>query len=196
MELVEDHHYYIDEYKTLEAFIKIVVDKVKNKKIKYIYNLCGISSSSLSFSDKVYSTSDYNYIVFDDDTVIKFQYVFFSMIDIYYTNLKCLRDKELLNLKDEREALLCKLDLDYVNNSIVDYEIETFNDEYIIDPRDDATRPDGGDYFKEIVFHLNNDKKLCICAQNAEFDGYCDIWIENNSLKEIFNGQSHKVWWK
>ena len=80
--------------------------------------------------------------------------------------------------------------------TIIDYELNHFTDEYIINPSDDQTRPEGGDYFKEIIFHLDNEKKLCICPQNAETDGYCDIWMEIGNNKNEFNGENHQVWWK
>ena len=86
-------------------------------------------------------------------------------------------------------------DFDCYGEYIVDYELNRFSDEYIIDPVYDTTRPDGGDYFKEIIFHLSNKKKICICAENAEADGYCDIWMENNDMYGVFNGESHKTWW-
>lgn len=164
---------------------------LNNKQIKGIFAQ-NKNFFKTKFTDRVYSICDYNYIVFDDNTVIKFKYNFFSMMDVYYTNTKSLRNEDLQIINDE----VCKLELDYSNSYIIDYEIERFSDEYIINPRDDATRPEGGDYFKEIIFHLSNNKKLCICAENAEFDGYCDIWIENDNLKGIYNSASHRVWWK
>lgn len=195
MEIMKNHEYYIDEFKTLKIFIEKLFNEIKNKKIEYIYTLGGTTGGVVK-EYSAYDASDYVYVVFDDDSVIKFQYNFFSMMYITYTDLDSLREEEKMNLSDDREVLLCKLNLEYDKSKIVDYEIEQFSDEYIIEPSSDMTRPEGGDYFKEIIFHLDNDKKLCICAQNAEFDGYCDVWVENNSLKGIFNGQSHTVWWK
>lgn len=191
MKIIKDHRYYIDEYKTLKNFIDSLIELLNNKKIKGIFAQSK-NSFKTKFTDRVYSICDYNYIVFDDNTVIKFKYNFFSMMYVYYTDTKLLRNEDLQIINDE----VCKLELDYSNSYIIDYEIERFLDEYIINPRDDVTRPEGGDYFKEIIFHLSNNKKLCICAENAEFDGYCDIWIENDNLKGIYNSASHKVWWK
>jgi len=196
MKIKEDHRYYIDEYKSLKAFIEELMKLIKDKKISYMYNSNGISSGSTSYTDKEYMVDGSTYIVFDDDTVIEFSYDFFSMLYITYTKKKNIPDRDIIDLSNETKKLLCILDLDYTDCKIKDYEIESFSDEYIIDPRDDMTRPKGGDYFKEIVFHLSNNKKLCICAENAEFDGYCDIWVENNTLKGVFNGKPHKVWWE
>ena len=141
---------------------------LKNKKIKaFIPTGTLLWFENNKFTDKIYVTDEPNYLIFDDDMVLIFNYNCFSMIDI-----------------------------DCYDVSIVDYELNKFTDEYIINPSTDETRPVGGNYFKEIIFHLSNEKKICICAEDAESDGYCDIWMENNNLKEIFYGQLHEVWWK
>ena len=64
------------------------------------------------------------------------------------------------------------------NTRIEGYEIEKFSEEYEINPSTGTTRPKGGDYFKKITFKLSNGKKLCICAEDVEVDGYCEIAIE------------------
>ena len=71
-----------------------------------------------------------------------------------------------------------KLDLDVKDTRIEDFEIERFSEEYEINPSSGTVRPYGGDYFKKITFNLSNGKKLCICAEDSETDGYCDIWTE------------------
>ena len=65
------------------------------------------------------------------------------------------------------------------DTKIVDYELESFHDEYEINPASGETRPEGGDYFKQISFILDDDNKLCICAEDSEVDGYCDVWVEH-----------------
>ena len=193
MELRIDHNYYITDYKQMNEYMIEFMRLVKDKKIVKI-----ISSSGLSWYErseprgKVYNTDAQNYIVFEDNTVLKFDYRWFSLIDIRLTEVECLH-------KNEQEWFVNSdmlLDLDYANSTIIDYELNHFTDEYIINPSDDQTRPEGGDYFKEIIFHLDNEKKLCICPQNAETDGYCDIWMENGNNKNEFNGENHQVWWK
>lgn len=192
MKIRPDWPYYIDEYKTLKIFLEKILKQVKNNKIIKIVSNSGISwSKSYDFSDNVYTTENFNYIVFDDESVIKFRYNFFSIIDIWFTSIKYLKDEEI-EVINNSDLLL---ELDCVEQKIVDLEINRFEDEYIIEPSSDTIRPAGGDYFKEIIFHLSNNKKLCICAENAESDGYCNIWIENNNLKGVFNGQNHIAWW-
>ena len=192
MKIKMNHEYYIDEYNTFNEFMKSFIETIKDKKI-----IRFISSSGLSWNGrpdprgKVYDTDEPNYLVFDDATVLKFDYNWFSMIDIKLTNVESLRDSEQEMLKKDD----LNFDMDCYNYYIIDYELNHFSDEYIINPSTDQTRPAGGDYFKEIILHLDNKKKICICPQNAETDGYCDIWMEDNNKKNIFNGEEHKVWW-
>ena len=102
----------------------------------------------------MYSTDDDNYIMFENNMVLKFSYKFFSIIYMSY-----------MDIKEVTENANFILDLDIKNTKIIDYELERFNDAYIINPSEDSMRLEGGDYFKEIVFHLNNNKKLCIYAE-------------------------------
>lgn len=193
MELRKDHDYYITDYKQINEYMIEFMKIVKDKKIVKF-----ISSSGLSWNGrpeprgKVYDTDAPNYLIFEDNTVLKFDYRWFSLINIKLTKIECLnnREKEMFNDSD------FLLDMDCYNCTIVDYELNCFADEYIINPSNDQTRPEGGDYFKEIIFHLDNKKKICICPQNAETDGYCDIWMEDNDNRNEFNGEEHKVWWK
>ena len=191
MKIRENYKYYIDEYNTFNEYIKELLLIIKDKTIKAFVSSSGLSwTEQLDFASKVYDTDDENYLIFDDDTILKFNYNWFSMIDIELTSKECLRKTELESLKD-----IENFELDCYGTTIIDYELNRFSDEYIIEPSSDTIRPEGGDYFKEIIFHLSNGKKLCICAENAESDGYCNIWLEDNNLKGVFNGQPHKAWW-
>ena len=192
MKIIQGRNYYIDEYNTFNKYIKEFLSIIKDKKIKSFIPMSGLSwTEHKSFASKVYDTDQFNYLVVDDDIVLKFDYNWFSMIDIEVTNLKDLTASELEVIQTGEN-----FDFDCYGETIIDYELNRFSDEYIIEPSSNKTRPDGGDYFKEIIFHLSNDKKICICPENAESDGYCNIWMENNNLKGIFNGEEHKVWWK
>lgn len=193
MTIRRNHKYYIDEYKTFNEYLKEFMNIVKDKKIKSFIPFSGLSWTTHSkFADKVYDTDDVNYLIFDDNTILKFNYNWFSMIDIELTQLDSLREAEIKGLEERKDE---QFDFDCYGETIVDFELNRFNDEYIIEPSSDTIRPEVGDYFKEIIFHLSNGKKICICAENAEFDGYCDIWLENNSSKGVFNGAPHKAWW-
>ena len=85
------------------------------------------------------------------------------------------------DFSDEEKELseVCRYKLNIEDTKIVDYELESFHDEYEINPSTGETRPEGGDYFKQISFILDNDNKLCICAEDSEVDGYCDTWVEH-----------------
>lgn len=191
MQIRENHKYYIDEYKTFNEYIEEFVSVVKNKKIKSFIPLSALSwSENQDYALKVYDTDETNYLIFEDGIVLKFDYSCFSMIDIELTNLNTLKDSELEELRNRNN-----FDFDCYGVTITDYELNKFNDEYIINASSDTIRPEGGDYFKELIFHLSNGKKICICAENSESDGYCNIWMEDNNLKGIFNGQPHKAWW-
>ena len=189
MKIKRNYDYYFDEYNSFNDFLKEFLHIIKDKKIKAFIPTGALwKFDNNKFTDKIYTTDEPNYLIFDDDTVLIFNYNWFSIIDIKITNLKDL-GKSKIKSKN-------KFALECYGVSIVDYELNKFTDEYIINPATDETRPAGESYFKEIIFHLSNAKKLCICAENAEEDGYCDIWMENNNLKGTFNGQSHEVWWK
>ena len=41
------------------------------------------------------------------------------------------------------------------------------------------TIPAGGDYFDKITIVLKNNIEICIQAEDAMSDGYCDIWVDN-----------------
>lgn len=192
MNIELNHEYYFEEYKEFNDFIKNFISIVKDKKIKSFSSFSGLTwSEHCNFTDKLYMTDDFNYLIFDDGTTLAFKYNFFSMISIKVTHISELTDSEKEILK-----VVGNFDFDCYGSSIVDYELNRFHDEYMINPSTNETRPSKGDYFKELIFYLNNDKKICICPENAESDGYCDIWMENNSLKGVFNGQPHRVWWK
>lgn len=191
MKIKQNNKYYIDEYMTFNEFIKEFLTIIKRKKIKAFVSSSGLSwSTHQDFASKVYDTDDANYLIFEDDIVLKFNYNWFSMIDIELTELNSLSDSELEVIKKGDN-----FDFDCYGETIIDYELNRFSDEYIIEPSSDTTRPEGGDYFKELIFHLSNSKKICICPENAETDGYCNIWMEDNNLKGIFNGEPHKAWW-
>ena len=64
------------------------------------------------------------------------------------------------------------------DRKIIDFEITGFSEEYEINPSTGETRPAGGDYYREILFKLDNGKILTIVAQDSLSDGYMDIFIK------------------
>ena len=190
MSIKLNHEYFIDNFKILNDYINEFTLLVKNKKIIKFIPYSAFSIHSNITSDLVYTTDEQNYLVFEDNSILVFNYNIFSMISISFTNYENLNAVEKKIIDTENS-----FDLDFYNQTIIDYELNHFKDEYIINPATDETRPNGGDYFKELIFHLSNNKKICICPEHIESDGYCSIWMENNNLKGIFNGDSHQPWW-
>lgn len=183
MKIELNKEYFFEEATPFNEYLDSFLKKIKDVKIKYILsNNATFWTTDYEYTDKIYSTDDDNYIVFKNNMALKFSYKFFSIIYISYIDVK--------NINYNGNFIL---GLDVKDTKIIDYELERFNDAYITNPSEESTRPEGGDYFKEIVFHLNNNKKLCICARNAESDGYCDIWVENNTIRGIYNGESHDI---
>ena len=67
--------------------------------------------------------------------------------------------------------------------TIVDIEVERFSHAFECEPSSGAIRPDGGDYFSEIVLTFRNGRKLFIRGSDAANDGYTEIWVKMN--KEV-----------
>jgi UDP-N-acetylmuramoyl-tripeptide--D-alanyl-D-alanine ligase len=57
-------------------------------------------------------------------------------------------------------------------------EITDFFEEYEINPSTGDVQSEDGDYYKEIIFHLDNGQKLIIVAEDVVSDGYMDIFIK------------------
>ena len=164
--------YYLTNYNELNEYLEFIINDDSDKQIKYIF-----TNSSLSWREtengKEYSTFPELFIVFDNDAVLRINYNFYSLMYVRYMWIQNLNIQEKEFNNDN-----FKLDLDVEDTRIEDFEIERFSEEYEINPSSGTVRPDGGDYFKKITFNLSNGKKLCICAEDSETDGYCDIWTE------------------
>lgn len=157
--------YFLTTYKEMNEYLNFMINDDRDKQIKYIFTNGSSKNGHMVDSDI--------FIVFDNDTVLKINYLFYSLMYVRYMWVQNLypREKECNNDK-------FKVNLDISNLRIDGYEIERFTEEYEIDPSTSTTRPNGGDYFKQITLKLSNGKKLCICAEDSEVDGYCNIWIE------------------
>ena len=164
--------YYLTNYNELNEYLKFIINDDSDKQIKYIF-----TNDSLNWREtdngKEYSIFLELFIVFDNDAVLRINYNFYSLMYVRYMWIQNLNIQE-----KEFDNDNFKLDLDVKNARIEDFEIERFSEEYEINPSSGTVRPDGGDYFKKITFNLSNGKKLCICAEDSETDGYCDIWTE------------------
>ena len=185
--------YYLTNYDEINEYLNFIINDDKDKQIKYIF-----SNEVLSWRDtnhgKRYEISPEFFIVFDNDAVLKINYNFYSLMYIEYMWIQNLNINDKKYNNDE-----FKLDLDVVNARIESFKVEKFEKEYEINPSSGTMRPEGGNYFKQIVLNLSNESNLCLCAQDAESDGYCDVWIENNIEKitrNMFNdnGTANASW--
>lgn len=73
--------------------------------------------------------------------------------------------------------------VDFEYDSIIGFEVNSFSkefDKWISNGNTSnmITIPAGGDYFDKIKILLKNNTKICLQAEDAISDGYCDIWIE------------------
>lgn len=167
-----DQKYYLTNFSEIDEYLKYMINDDENKQIKYIFTNGSLSWSDLNNSKK-YELDTEIYIVFGNDSVLKISYNFYSLMYVRYMWIQNLNMQEKEFNNDN-----FKLDLDVANARIEDFEIERFTEEYEINPAVGTVRPGGGDYFKKITLNLSNGKKLCICAEDTIFDGYCDIWTE------------------
>ena len=63
----------------------------------------------------------------------------------------------------------------FINQTIQKIEIGRFSREFEINASTGETRPQGGDYFGEILITFDSGRVLRIVAEDAIFDGYMDI---------------------
>ncbi len=178
-----DEEYYLTNYNELVEYLNFLLEDDKNKKIKYIFTDGGFTYQNLNVGKKYELSSDF-FIVFDNDTVLKINYNFYGLMYIKYMWIQNLNLQQRECNKDE-----FKLDLEVANSSIESFYVESFSEAYEINAATGTMRPEG-DYFKKIELKLSNQSYLCICPEDAEFDGYCEIWTENDITRiedSIFN---------
>lgn len=164
--------YYLTNYNELNEYLRFIINDDSDKQIKYIFTNDSLNWRE-TYNGKEYSIFPKLFIVFDNDAVLRINYNFYSLMYVRYMWIQNLNIQE-----KEFDNDNFKLGLDVKDTRIEDFEIERFSEEYEINPSSGTVRPYGGDYFKKITFNLSNGKKLCICAEDSETDGYCDIWTE------------------
>lgn len=167
-----EKEYYLTTYNEINEYINSILNDDENKQIKYIFTNGSLGWRKLNNSKK-YSLDSEIYIVFDNDSILRVDYKFYGLLYARHMWIQNLNKQEKEFNNDNY-----KLELDIANSRIDGYEIERFSEEYEINPSTGTSRPHGGDYFKKITLNLSNNKKLCICAEDAEVDGYCEIWVE------------------
>lgn len=73
-----------------------------------------------------------------------------------------------------------ELEYGYIN----EIEINKFSHEYEAWENHSITLlPASDETFDEITFIMNNGKAICICPEDAEVDGYLDVWADGSNEK-------------
>ena len=80
--------------------------------------------------------------------------------------------------------LALRNELFFIGEPIRKIKIGRFSREFEINASTGETRPQGGDYFGEILITLDSGRVLRIVAEDAEFDGYMDIEEVSQNEKE------------
>lgn len=194
----------------MEFVLKCIEEKMKSKKIKRIFDLEGGFGEDLKDNMISVSIDDEIYIQFEDDFCLIINLTQESNAFVEYRKLteneKSLflkladSDKDFFNSHREIHSWITKEDgsrepsskpyriidinLDY--DELEKFEVIGFNtsfEKWISNGNgsSEITLPEGGDYFNQINFIMRNGTKICLAAEDAVFDGYADIWIEDKS---------------
>lgn len=109
-------------------------------------------------------------INFKDNTALELNYLLWSeiRIEFIYDYKKYTKDIEEF----------CFGNFNVKDKQIISFSLEFFCDEYEINSSTGEMRSEGGIYFREIIFYLDNYEKLNIYAEDSLFDGYCEVWRE------------------
>jgi len=113
-------------------------------------------------------------------------YLFLSSITIHTFSKETFKSDISLNFlykdtccsRNLRFAIMLDEEFPLYDFRIEDISVDKFSHKFEINSSTGETRPEGGDYFSVIKFHMENEKKLCICAADAICDGWVDAWIE------------------
>lgn len=153
-------------YETREDLIKFFQTNfhlIENQKIIFAQSNGGYKSKD---EEDAYFTDEYFYVEFENGYKLKCSTLFYSLGDFEI-------DKDI-----SKPNYNCWI-IDYLKDrKFIDFEIIGFSDEYECNPTTGRVRPAGGDYYKEIIFKLDNGKTLTIVAEDAASDGYMDIFIK------------------
>lgn len=117
---------------------------------------------------------------------IVIEYIFLSSIwgCVMDTNTFLLDMQNNSWKKYSRSLLTCDNHYFFVNQIVKKIEVGRFSHSYEINAATGEARPNGGDYFGEILITFENDRKLRIVAEDAEFDGWMDIEEVQENEKE------------
>ena len=152
---------YFDTRQELERYFNDNFEFIKNQKITHCQ-----TGGGYHLEPDFCVSDDYLYIEFKNGYKLKCSTLFYSSGEFYIGN----------NIEQpEWEPWIIH---SLIGRKLVDFEIIKFSEEYEINPSTEETRPAGGDYYREIIFKLDNGKTLTIVAQDSLSDGYMDIFIK------------------
>ena len=194
----------------MEFVLKCIFEKMNSKKIKRIFDLEGGFGEDLKEKTIVLSIDDEVYIEFEDEFCLIINLTQESDAFIEYRKLSNNEknafsklqnsDKDFFNNHREIHGWITKedgsrepspepyriIDINFKYDEIESFEVIGFNhsfEKWISkgEGLSEITIPEGGDYFNQINFILKNGSKICLAAEDAIFDGYADLWIEDES---------------
>lgn len=181
----------IKKYNNAKEYFEKLLPILKQKKIK---KLCSFDSTYNTHLGKImYSIDAPLYIIFEDNTCLIIEYYFVSELRIEYrklTNEEIVEYEKLNDLFNSKYEIYnpntytlsridtVELEYGYIN----EIEINKFSHEYEAWVEHSiALIPASDETFNEIAFIMNNKKAVCICPEDAESDGYLDIWVDDSN---------------
>lgn len=162
-----------------EFVLKCIYEKIWNKKIIKVFDLYGDIFDWNKKDNSYVCTDDDVYIMFEDNTCLIIGLTDRSSAWIKYVILS----KEELEKYNTINDMFKFNNVDFEYDSIIGFEVNSFSNEFDKwisngNTSNMITIPAGGDYFDKIKIILKNNTKICLQAEDAISDGYCDIWIE------------------
>lgn len=154
---------YFETYTSLKNYLDKNFEFIKNQKIIFAQSNGGCKSKD---EEDAYFTDEYFYVEFENGYKLKCSTLFYSLGDFEI-------DKDI-----SKPNYNCWIIDSLKDRKFIDFDITRFSEEYEINPSTGETRHAGGDYYREIIFKLDNGKTLTIVAQDSLSDGYMDIFIK------------------
>lgn len=184
---------YFDNKKEVDEYFTNLLREIRNVKITSVFTMSS-ASYGIEREKIIYDTDTELYILLDNGKCIIISYLDASLLGIEYRSLnekelnlyKKIRDKDLFNMIHEihnpHTMQICNIDsIKFEYSYVVQIDVHGFNNEFETWRNNkEVILPSGGDYFDRIDFCLANGNKICICPEDAIFDGYLDFWVEGS----------------
>ena len=182
---------YFENKKDVDEYFKKLIEVIKGVKITNVFTLDN-ASYGVGREKIVYDIDSELYILLENSKCIIISYLVASLLGIEYRELnenelkqyKEIRDKDLFNMTHEihnpHTMQICNIDsISFEYSSVIQIDVHGFSNEFETWRNSkEVILPSGGDYFDRIEFCLDNGNKICMCPEDAIFDGYLDFWVE------------------